>query len=55
MVEYPQQDVVFLQWTEQNPTGFVINAHKTSAVPMYWHRADCGHLKPDAPDQCEKM
>lgn len=44
MVELPSKDAEFERWTKENPYGFVVNAHKSHAVPMMWHRADCGHL-----------
>lgn len=43
----PETNSAYTLWVQQHPHGYVINAHKTGAVPMYWHRADCGHIQPD--------
>ena len=49
MLVIPERDDDFKAWINQNPGGYVINANKTSgtAMPMYWHRADCIHVRWD--------
>ena|SRR5579859_4313060 len=47
LVFLPEHDVEYQEWVRQYPHGFVINAHKNAAYPMYWHRADCGHIQPN--------
>lgn len=47
-VYQPETEGEYTAWvTQHKHDGYVINAHKTGAAPMYWHRADCGHIRPD--------
>jgi len=43
----PPKEAEYEKWIRQHPHGYVINAHKTSSVPMVWHRAHCHHIRPD--------
>jgi hypothetical protein len=46
-IELPVRDADYERWVREHQHGHVINAHKTGAFPTYWHRADCGHIRPD--------
>lgn len=41
----PESDDAYAAWVHAHPRGYVVN--KTGADSMMWHRADCGHIKPD--------
>ncbi len=43
----PDSNAAYAEWFHAHPPGYVINAHKTGAYPMVWHRVGCGHIKPD--------
>ena len=46
----PATDDEYTQWVQLNPCGWVINAPRSqnSTAPLFWHRADCGHIEPSA-------
>lgn len=46
-VYLPNTEAEYTDWFQAHPLGYVINAHKSGAVPMFWHRVGCGHIKPD--------
>jgi hypothetical protein len=43
----PESLAAYAQWFQTHPNGYIINAHKTGALPMVWHRVGCGHIEPD--------
>lgn len=53
LIEFPSTEAEYEHWIEANPQGQVVNAHKTGAFPMYWHRADCGHIQPGSTHKVE--
>lgn len=47
-VYFPATQAEYESWVKQHKhDGYVINAHNKGAFPMYWHRANCGHIEPD--------
>lgn len=47
LVTLPTNDQSYAAWVAAHPQGYIINAHKSHSVPMVWHRAEWGHIKPD--------
>jgi hypothetical protein len=43
----PTQETEYAVWVHQHPQGFVINLAKAGGGVMTWHRAGCGHIRPD--------
>ena len=46
-VYLPDSNAEYTDWFQAHPTGYIINAHKTGSMPMVWHRAGGGHIRPD--------
>lgn len=52
-IELPETEEAYRVWIERHPSGFVINAWRDPGskpdefFSMTWHRADCGHIRPD--------
>src|SRR5260221_13620746 len=40
----PELEADYEAWVRRHPQGFVINVKSDVLV---WHRADCGHIRPD--------
>jgi hypothetical protein len=45
-VYLPEREARYAAWLHEHPHGFVINAPKSGAQPMFWHRADCDTIQP---------
>jgi hypothetical protein len=43
----PATDVDYDAWVRKYPQGFVVNIPGIKSDAMVWHRADCGHIRPD--------
>jgi len=43
----PSTDAEYETWIDAHKRGYVVNIPKTDSWVMYWHRADCDHIRPD--------